>query len=105
VHGELRYSIQRYDGAASHGDAELSVDGTAVAGAEIRTQPGYFPPDGEGATVGREIDQPVSTSYQPPFPVTGGTINDAVVAVSGSGDGWRPRILVVRIRYAGKVNR
>lgn len=82
----LRYSIERYDGVVPSGPAELSVDDEVVAGAQIRTQPGYFSLGGEGATVGREIGQPVSTSYRPPFPFTGGTIHDVVVTVSGPAD-------------------
>lgn len=82
----LRYSIERYDGVVPSGPAELSVDDEVVAGAQIRTQPGYFSIAGEGATVGREIGQAVSSSYQPPFSFTGGEIRDVVVTVSGPAD-------------------
>jgi arylsulfatase len=83
----LRYSIEGYDDAVPFGPAELSVDGDVVATAQIRTQPGYFSISGEGATVGREVGQSVSRSYQPPFSFTEGTIHDVVVTVAGSTDG------------------
>ena len=43
----------------------------------------YFILAGEGTTIGREIGQPVTTRYQPPFTFTGGTIHSVILDVVG----------------------
>jgi arylsulfatase len=79
----MRYQIEGVSDGSPHGTATLHIGDTEVATAEITTQPMYFTLAGEGTTVGREIGQPVSTRYQPPFTFTGGTIHSVVVDVSG----------------------
>ena len=79
----VRYTIEGRDGAIPHGTATLHLGDDPVGTAHIRTQPAYFTFSGEGATVGREIGQPVSARYRPPFLFTGGTIHSVVVDVSG----------------------
>lgn len=76
---DVRYEIDAFVDGSPHGYAELTVDGRLAARARIRTQPGYFSLAGEGATAGREVGQPVSSSYEPPFVFTGGRIDSVVV--------------------------
>lgn len=78
---EVRYLIDELVDGSPHGIATLSVNGEVVAERRIRTQPGYFSLAGEGATVGREVGQPVSAGYRPPFAFTGGTIDAVVVKI------------------------
>jgi arylsulfatase len=67
------------------GDATLYVDGTAVATlAGVKAHPFIFGIAGGGVSVGRNLGQPVSQSYQAPFEFTGGTIARVVVDVSGT---------------------
>ncbi|WP_029146279.1 arylsulfatase [Microbacterium luticocti] len=82
---EVRYEIDGQVDGSPHGMATLTIDGETAARQRIRTQPGYFSLAGEGATVGREVGQPVSASYAPPFPFTGGTIHHVVVRLLGTG--------------------
>lgn len=80
----LRYALEgRDDAGTPMGTATLHLGEDVVASQQIRTQPAYFTLAGEGATVGREIGQPVSTRYKPPFEFRGGTIHSVVVDVSG----------------------
>lgn len=79
----VRYVIEDRTGSTPTGTATLYVGDDPVSSAQIKTQPAYFTLSGEGATVGREIGQPVSTRYQPPFTFTGGTIHTVVVDVAG----------------------
>ena len=66
------------------GDATLYVDGVAVATlAGVQAHPFIFGLAGGGVSVGRNLGQPVSQSYQAPFVFTGGTISRVVVDVSG----------------------
>ncbi|MCA9834940.1 MAG: sulfatase-like hydrolase/transferase [Thermomicrobiales bacterium] len=78
---ELRYEIDGVVDGSPHGLATMTVNGMVSAAERIRTQPGYFNLAGEGATVGREVGQPVSESYSPPFEFTGGTIRSVVVKI------------------------
>ena len=67
------------------GDVSLFVDGDVVATRTgVRSHPGSFGLAGGGVAVGRNAGQAVSTSYQPPFTFTGGTIAKAVVDLSGT---------------------
>ncbi|MEL4317438.1 arylsulfatase [Leifsonia sp. YIM 134122] len=79
----VRYVIEGRDGTTPHGTTELYVDDVVVASGPMKSQPAYFTLAGEGATVGREVGQPVSSRYIPPFTFTGGTIDRVVVDVSG----------------------
>jgi arylsulfatase len=66
------------------GDATLYVDGAAVATLPgVKAHPFIFGLAGGGVSVGRNLGQPVSASYQAPFEFTGGTIARVVVDVSG----------------------
>lgn len=86
--GDLRvrveYTIEGHDGISPTGTARLLVDGEEQDHTTITTQPAFFSLSGEGATVGREVGQPVSTAYTPPFDFHGGTIH--AVTVSGDTD-------------------
>ena len=66
------------------GTLRLYVDGDEVGSSPLVTQPGYFNPVGDGHVVGRKNGSPVTASYAPPFPFTGGTIDRVVVDVSGT---------------------
>lgn len=76
---EVRYEIDQFVDGSPTGIATMTVDGAVAVQQRIRTQPGYFSLAGEGATAGREVGQPVSESYSPPFEFTGGTINSVTV--------------------------
>ncbi|WP_336649043.1 arylsulfatase [Microbacterium sp. MMO-10] len=80
---EVRYEIDGFAGIVPEGVATLTIDDEIVSQRRIRTQPGYFSLSGEGATVGREVGQPVSTTYSPPFAFTGGAIDRVVVRLIG----------------------
>jgi arylsulfatase len=67
------------------GDATLYVDGAAVATLPgVKAHPFIFGLAGGGVSVGRNLGQPVSQSYQAPFEFTGGTIARVAVDVSGT---------------------
>ena len=67
------------------GDATLYVDGAAVATLSgVKAHPFLFGLAGGGVSVGRNLGQPVSASYQAPFEFAGGTITKVVVDVSGA---------------------
>jgi arylsulfatase len=67
------------------GDATLYIDGAAVATVPgVKAHPFIFGLAGGGVSVGRNLGQPVSASYQAPFEFTGGTIARVVVDVSGA---------------------
>jgi arylsulfatase len=67
------------------GEVTLYVDGAAVASLPaVKTHPFIFGLAGGGVSVGRNLGQPVSRSYQAPFEFTGGTIARVVVDVSGT---------------------
>lgn len=65
------------------GTLTLYVDDQEVASGEIVTQPGVFCLVGDGLCVGRDSASPVTPDYTAPFRFTGGTIEKAVVDVSG----------------------
>ena len=65
------------------GTLTLYVDGDAVGSGPIVTQPGYFCLTGDGISVGRDSASAVTPDYEAPFAFTGGTIDKAVVDVSG----------------------
>ena len=65
------------------GTLDLYVDGSQVGSGEIVTQPGAFCLVGDGLCVGRDSASPVTPDYTAPFRFTGGTIEKAVVDVSG----------------------
>lgn len=94
---EVRYEIEEFVDGSPHGPATLTINGMVVAQQRIRTQPGYFSLAGEGATVGREVGQPISASYSPPFHFTGGTITSVVVKV---GENASPRDADARLSEA-----
>jgi len=66
------------EGAGAHGEstgtAKLYVDGTVVAEGPMRAQIGPFTLCGDGLCVGYDSADPVSRSYPPGFPFTGGKI-------------------------------
>ena len=51
---------------------------------DVKAHPFIFGIAGGGVSVGRNLGQPVSQSYQAPFEFTGGTITKVVVDVSGT---------------------
>jgi arylsulfatase len=67
------------------GDVSLFVDQeTVVTKAGVRTHPGTFGLAGGGVAVGRNTGQAISSTYQAPYPFTGGTIAKVIVDVSGT---------------------
>jgi len=65
------------------GTLDLYADGERVGGGEIVTQPGAFCLVGDGICVGRDSASPVTPDYTAPFRFRGGTIEKAVVDLSG----------------------
>ena len=65
------------------GTLTLHVDDEQVASGEIVTQPGAFCLVGDGLCVGRDSASPVTPDYVAPFRFTDGTIEKAIVDVSG----------------------
>ena len=65
------------------GTLDLYFDDEPVGSGEIVTQPGAFCLVGDGICVGRDSASPVTPDYRSPFRFTGGTIEKAVVDVSG----------------------
>jgi arylsulfatase len=65
------------------GTLDLYADGERVGGEEIVTQPGAFCLVGDGICVGRDSASPVTPDYTAPFRFRGGTIEKAVVDLSG----------------------
>lgn len=74
--------------AGSHtplGVISLYIDDAVVATrADVRTHPGSFGLAGGGVAVGRNGGQPVSAAYRAPFALTGATVAQVVVDVSGT---------------------
>jgi arylsulfatase A-like enzyme len=66
------------------GTLDLYVDDEHVGSGEIVTQPGVFCLVGDGICVGRDSASPVTPDYTSPFRFKGGTIEKAVVDVSGT---------------------
>lgn len=77
----VEYVIEGHDGTSPTGTARLFVGDVEQDSATITTQPAFFSLSGEGATVGREVGQPVSTAYHPPFVFRGGTISSVTISV------------------------
>jgi len=71
------------DTASAIGTLTLYIDTEEVGSAEIMTQPGNFALTGDGLCVGRDSLSAVSPDYDPPFDLTGGTIDRVMVDVSG----------------------
>jgi hypothetical protein len=69
----------------AEGTLTLHIGDTAVGEGRIKTQAGKFSIAGEGLNIGREGAEPVSDDYpgQAPWPFVGGTIQRAVIDVSG----------------------
>lgn len=67
----------------ARGTITLYIDGDVVGSGEIVTQPGLFCAVGDGLCVGRDDASPVTPAYTAPYRFTGGTIDKAVVDVSG----------------------
>jgi arylsulfatase A-like enzyme len=67
----------------ARGTLTLYIDGDVVGSGEIVTQPGLFCAVGDGLCVGRDDASPVTPAYTAPYRFTGGTIDKAVVDVSG----------------------
>lgn len=65
------------------GKLTLYIDGEAVGGSDIVTQPGFFCLVGDGICVGRDSASPVTPDYEAPFRFAGGEIAKVVVDVSG----------------------
>ncbi|MBV8928878.1 MAG: arylsulfatase [Mycobacteriaceae bacterium] len=66
------------------GDVTLYIDENVVATLEgVKTHPGTFGLAGASISIGRNNGSAVSTSYKAPFPLTGGTILQVNVDVSG----------------------
>ena len=65
------------------GRLTLYIDGEAVGGSDIVTQPGFFCLVGDGICVGRDSASPVTPDYEAPFRFAGGEIAKVVVDVSG----------------------
>ncbi|MFM9033367.1 MAG: sulfatase-like hydrolase/transferase [Mycobacterium sp.] len=75
------------EGAGEHGEstgtAKLYVDEKVVAEGPMRAQVGKFTLSGDGLCVGFDSADPVSRSYPPGFPFTGGRILGVGVDIGG----------------------
>jgi arylsulfatase len=73
------------DGTPTSGTLSLYIDKEKVAEQTIRTQPGKFALAGEGLNIGRDGADPVTQDYpgRRPWPLTGATIREVLVDVSG----------------------
>ena len=73
------------DSMPTTGTVSLYINEEKVGEGRIMTQPGNFSLVGEGLNVGKDPGEPVTDDYQGPRPYafTGGTINQAIVDVSG----------------------
>ncbi len=73
------------EGAGAHGESlgttRLYVDDVVVAEGAMRAQIGPFTLCGDGLCVGYDSADPVSRTYPPGFPFTGGTILGVAVDV------------------------
>ncbi len=80
---EVRFDVRDHapDGSPL-GPAKLIVDGTEVASAEMRTQPGFFGLEGV-ITVGRDVGRPASDDYRSPARFRGGVVEKVTVVVRG----------------------
>ena len=67
------------------GTLSLYVNEEKVGEGTIQTQPGKFALSGEGLNIGRDGADPVTQDYPGtrPWALTGGTINEVVIDVSG----------------------
>lgn len=73
------------DGMPPSGTLTLSINDRKVAEGRIQTQAGNFSLAGEGLNVGKDRAEPVTDDYpgETPYELTGGTIHQAIVEVSG----------------------
>jgi arylsulfatase A-like enzyme len=69
----------------AEGTLALYIGTERVGEGRIKTQPGKFSLAGEGLNIGKDSAEPVTDDYsgRPPWSFTGGTIDRAVVDVSG----------------------
>jgi arylsulfatase len=67
------------------GTLSLFIDDEKLGDGQIMTQPGNFSLVGEGLNVGKDPGEPITDDYagMSPYAFTGGTIQEAVVDVSG----------------------
>ena len=85
-HAVFSASFEREgDTMPAEGTLTLHIGKTKVGEGRIKTQPGKFSIAGEGLNIGKDTAEPVTDDYagQMPWPFTGGTIERAVVDVSG----------------------
>jgi arylsulfatase len=73
------------DAMPTTGTLSLFIDDEKVGEGQIMTQPGNFSLVGEGLNVGRDPAEPITDDYPgtSPYAFTGGTIEEAIVDVSG----------------------
>ncbi len=85
-HAVFSASFERAgDSIPAEGTLTLRMGETKVGEGQIKTQPGKFSIAGEGLNIGREGAEPVTDDYpgQAPWAFVGGTIEKAVIDVSG----------------------
>jgi hypothetical protein len=73
------------DGMPTTGTLSLYINDEKVGEQQIQTQPGKFALSGEGLNIGRDGADPVTQDYpgQRPWPLSGATIKQVIVDVSG----------------------
>jgi arylsulfatase len=77
----VKFTKQGADGPSPTGTAHLYTGSDIVATADLTIQPLYFSLGGEGANIGRDRGQPVTTAYKSPFPLTGATVAHVTIDV------------------------
>ncbi len=85
-HAVFSASFEREgDTMPAEGTLSLHIGATKVGEGRIKTQPGKFSIAGEGLNIGKDSAEPVTDDYagESPWPFTGGTIERAVIDVSG----------------------
>jgi arylsulfatase len=77
--------VREGDSMPTTGTLSLFIDDAKVGEGQIMTQPGNFSLVGEGLNVGKDPGEPITDDYagMSPYAFTGGTIQEAVVDVSG----------------------
>ena len=73
------------DTMPAEGTLTLHIGTTKVGEGRIKTQPGKFSIAGEGLNIGKDSGEPITDDYPgtSPWPLAGGTIERAVIDVSG----------------------
>jgi hypothetical protein len=85
-HHTLSATFEREgDTMPAEGTLTLHIGTTKVGEGRLKTQPGKFSIAGEGLNIGKDSGEPITDDYggSSPWLLTGGTIERAIIDVSG----------------------